>query len=352
VDAERRTALELDLVLQEASVLAPPNRIRTGSGTPYKIYTPYWRALQQHLPPAPPLDPPQRLQAAAKVPASDDLASWQLLPTRPNWATGFGTEWTPGEATALDRLQSFEAEAQHYGVRRDRPGEEGTSRFSPHLHFGELSPRLIWHRLPQAAGEKFRKELAWRDFAHNVMLTQPKVGEAAGRPAFETFPWRSGPEAEADFRAWSRGRTGYPIVDAGMRQLWATGWMHNRVRMIAASFLVKHLLIDWRRGVDWFWDTLVDADYGNNGQNWQWIAGTGVDSQPFARIMAPTVQSAKFGASEYIRRWVPELVKLSDGDIHEPGDRRPPDYPAPIVGHRAARERALAAYREFAQERA
>jgi deoxyribodipyrimidine photo-lyase len=224
---------------------------------------------------------------------------------------------------------------------------EGTSRFSPHLHFGELSPRLIWHDLPAEAGEKFRKELAWRDFSHNVMLVQPEVGEKAGRPAFEHFPWRTGPAADRDFEAWSRGRTGYPIVDAGMRQLWATGWMHNRVRMIAASFLVKHLLIDWRRGTEWFWDTLVDADYGNNSQNWQWIAGTGVDSQPFARIMAPIVQSSKFGAGDYIRRWVPELRGLDEARIHEPGDDRPAGYPQPLIGHRAGRERALAASSRF-----
>jgi deoxyribodipyrimidine photo-lyase len=184
------------------------------------------------------------------------------------------------------------------------------------------------------------------------MLTQPSIGEAAGRREFEAFPWRTGAAADAEFRAWSRGRTGYPIVDAGMRQLWATGWMHNRVRMIAASFLVKHLLIDWRRGVEWFWDTLVDADYGNNGQNWQWIAGTGIDSQPFNRIMAPTVQSRKFAAAEYIRIWVPELRGLSDDAIHEPGRARPADYPEPIVEHRFARQRALAALEAFAQARA
>jgi deoxyribodipyrimidine photo-lyase len=338
---------ELDLVLHTGSVLAAPEIVRTGSGSPYKIYTPYWRALQAQLPPPEPEAAPQRLQPSERWPRSDDLNAWALRPTRPNWAVGFEDEWRPGEAAALERLGQFVDQAEHYGDRRDRPGLEGTSRFSPHLHFGELSPRLVWHRLSEAAGEKFRKELAWRDFSHNIMLTQPQVGEATGRPAFERFPWRNGPEASSDFEAWSRGRTGYPIVDAGMRQLWATGWMHNRVRMLAASFLVKHLLVDWRRGTEWFWDTLVDADYGNNGQNWQWIAGTGVDSQPFNRIMAPIVQSRKFDAGEYIRKWIPELRGLSDDLIHEPGDRRPADYPEPLIGHRAARERALAAVRAF-----
>jgi deoxyribodipyrimidine photo-lyase len=351
VETEQRAAEELDLVLHSGNVLVPPEQVKSGAGTPYKIYTPYWRALQQHLPPSAPVPTPARLEAPEQPSASDALESWSLLPTQPNWAAGFGELWAPGEQTALERLQSFAGEAQYYAERRDLPSEEGTSRFSPHLHFGELSPRAIWHGVPTAEGEKFRKELAWRDFSHNVMLTQPAIGEKAGRPAFEDFPWRTGPEADADFQAWSEGRSGYPIVDAGMRQLWGTGWMHNRVRMIAASFLVKHLLIDWRRGTDWFWDTLVDADYGNNGQNWQWIAGTGVDSQPFNRIMAPTLQSEKFASADYIRCWVPELAGLSDKQIHEPGEHRPPAYPEPIVGHRTARERALATFAQHADGR-
>ena len=347
-EAERLVGEDLELVLAPGNVLVPPERVRTGAGTPYKIYTPYWRALQDQLPPPSPLAAPERLEPPERWPESEALNSWQLLPTAPNWAIGFAGEWRPGEASALERLERFTDRAGDYAENRDRPSTEGTSRFSAHLHFGEVSPRLIWHTLPDDAGEKFRKEMAWRDFSHNVMLTQPSVGEAAGRADFESFPWRTGPEADADFAAWSRGRTGYPIVDAGMRQLWATGWMHNRVRMIAASFLVKHLLIDWRRGTEWFWDTLVDADYGNNSQNWQWIAGTGVDSQPFNRIMAPLVQSRKFGAADYIRQWVPELRGFGDDLIHEPAAPRPSRYPEPIVGHRAARERALAALRTFA----
>ena len=349
-EAERRASDSVELVLHPGNVLVPPEQIRNGGGSPYKIYTPYWRALQDRLPPDEPIAAPEELVPPARWPRSDDLDSWDLLPTCPDWASAFGKEWRPGEGAALERLGDFAARAEHYAAARDRPGDEGTSRFSPHLHFGELSPRLIWHSLPAEAGEKFRKELAWRDFSHNVMLAQPEVGEKAGRSAFADFPWRTGPEAESDFEEWSRGRTGYPIVDAGMRQLWATGWMHNRVRMIAASFLVKHLLIDWRRGAEWFWDTLVDADYGNNSQNWQWIAGTGIDSQPFNRIMAPIVQSAKFGAGDYVRKWVPELRGLGDEDIHEPGARRPADYPEPAVGHRAARERALAALGRFSGE--
>jgi deoxyribodipyrimidine photo-lyase len=351
-EAEQRVGAGLDLQLHGGNVLVPPERVRSGAGTPYKIYTPYWRALQEQLPPAEPLPPPESLQAPDRWPDSEALETWRLLPTKPNWASAFGEEWKPGEVSALERLRSFADEVELYSGRRDLPSQEGTSRFSPHLHFGELSPRLIWHSLPGMAGDKFRKELAWRDFSHNVMLTQPRVGEAAGRKDFEAFPWRTGAAADADFDAWSRGRTGYPIVDAGMRQLWATGWMHNRVRMITASFLVKHLLVNWRKGAEWYWDTLVDADYGNNGQNWQWIAGTGLDSQPFNRIMAPTLQSRKFGAEDYIRQWVPELRELGDAAIHEPGKQQPANYPEPIVEHRFARQRALAALDAFSQVRA
>lgn len=346
-EAERKVGDALELVLHSGSTLVPPEQVRTGAGAPFKIYTPWWRALQDRLPPDEPLKAPRELQPPSRWPRSDDLDSWGLLPTHPDWASQFQEEWRPGEAAALERLGDFAGRVEDYAAQRDRPGSEGTSRFSPHLHFGELSPRLIWDALPKEAGEKFRKELAWRDFSHNVMLAQPHIGEEAGRPAFADFPWRTGSEADSDFEAWSRGRTGYPIVDAGMRQLWATGWMHNRVRMIAASFLVKHLLVDWRRGAEWFWDTLVDADYGNNSQNWQWIAGTGVDSQMFSRIMAPIVQSEKFGAGDYIRNWVPKLSGLSDEQIHEPGDFRPAGYPEAIIGHRQARERALAALSAF-----
>ena len=347
--AEEQVGAQLELILHDGDVLVPPEQVQTAGGTAFKIYTPYWRALQEHLPPNPPAGMPQEIPLPTKWPKSEDLNSWALVPTRPNWAAGFEPHWRPGEVGAFQRFGQFARESADYQLRRDLPSDEGTSRLSPHLHFGEISPRYIWHNLTEATGEKFRKELAWRDFSRNVMLIQPAIGERAGRPSFETFPWRTGEEADADFRAWNRGLTGYPIVDAGMRQLWETGWMHNRVRMIAASFLVKHLLIDWRRGASWFWDTLVDADYGNNGQNWQWIAGVGVDSQPVDRIMAPTLQSKKFGAANYIRHWVPELAKLAKDEIHEPGTRRPHAYPQPIIGHRVARERALTTFKSFGQ---
>ena len=242
--------------------------------------------------------------------ASDALGDWDLLPTKPDWATGFD-EWTPGEAGASERVEALAERIADYDRARNLPSRDGSSRLSPHLHFGEVSPATVWHAAQAAEGDAtpYLREIGWRDFTANMIDQFPRLGEANGRDAFDRMPWRSGEEADRDFAAWTQGRTGYPIVDAGMRELWATGWMHNRVRMLAASFLVKHLLIDWRRGARWFWDTLVDADYGNNSVNWQWIAGTGVDSNPFGRIMAPLSQSVKFDAADYIRRWVPELAR-------------------------------------------
>jgi deoxyribodipyrimidine photo-lyase len=250
--------------------------------------------------------------------------------------------WHPGEAGAQARLDAFAARAARYGEARNLPSTEGTSRLSPHLHFGEISVARVWHAMAAAGGsvDVFLGELGWRDYAANVLWQAPDYATANAKTAYDQLAWR---EAPGDLRAWQQGRTGYPIVDAGMRELWATGWMHNRVRMIAASFLVKHLLIDWREGERWFWDTLVDADHAANAVNWQWTAGTGVDAQMFVRIMAPLVQSPKFDCGDYIRRWVPELAKVPDPMIHEP-PLRPAGYPRPIVGHAEARARALAAH--------
>ncbi len=347
-NAERAVAKCVRLICHDGSYLAPPGSVTTGTGGLYKIYTPFWRALKERMPPSPPANRPREIAAPAKWPSSDTLTDWGLLPTKPDWAVGFGRLWTPGEDAAGERVADFIDEAGDYDRRRNLPSEDGSSRLSPHLHFGEVSPAYIWHRIAEGSGnaDVFLSEIAWRDYAQTVLLQFPDYGANNARSAFDSFPWRTGSEATADLKAWQQGRTGYPVVDAGMRQLWATGWMHNRVRMIAASFLIKHLLIDWRKGERWFWDTLVDADYGNNSVNWQWVAGTGVDSNMFPRIMAPLTQSEKFDAADYIREWVPELAALDDRSIHDPDEvgRRPAAYPPKIIGHREARARALAAY--------
>ena len=342
---EAEAALGDRLTLHDGDVLAEPASIRSGAGGAFKIYGPYFRALSHHLPPPAPIAAPERIAAPSRLPPSDRIEDWGLLPTRPDWSGGFDV-WQPGEAGAAAHLDRFAQEVGDYAARRDLPSEVGTSNLSPHLHFGEVSPRQVWHGLRSGeADDKFRRELAWRDFSRNVMLADPAIGEREQR-ASGVAP-RTGKAADADFAAWARGHTGYPIVDAGMRQLWATGWMHNRVRLITASFLTKHLLIEWQRGARWFWDTLVDADYASNGQNWQWIAGTGFDSQMFIRIMAPLTQSVKFGAADYVRRWVPELAALRDCDIHDPwaSGAAPGGYARPLIGHREGRERALEAYR-------
>jgi len=339
--AEKAVAKTFDLQLHHGNYLVPPGTLKTGGGQPYKIYTPFWRAAQQHLPPPAPVKAPAKLEAPSFWPASDKLDDWDLLPTKPDWAGGMRKAWTPGEKGAAARLKTFVDLASRYDATRNLPSEEGTSMLSPHLHFGELSPAMAWHAVSDAGGsvDVFLSELGWRDYGQNIILQLPDYAAKNGRPAFDALPWRHSPK---DLKAWQQGQTGYPIVDAGMRQLWHTGWMHNRVRMIAASFLVKHLLIDWRKGEQWFWDTLVDADYGSNATNWQWVAGSGVDANMFSRIMAPLSQSEKFDAAGYIREWVPELRKLDDADIHDP-ENRPKGYPARIIEHGDARTRALEA---------
>jgi len=343
-NAEKAVAKQLQLVCHDGNYLAPPGSVTTGAGRPYRIYTPFWRALTERLPPADPVAAPGHLPAPAHWPASDSLDDWRLVPTRPDWAGGLREEWAPGEAGARRRLAAFVDHAARYEQRRNLPSEEGTSRLSPHLHFGEVSPATVWHAVAGAGGSTgtFLGELGWRDYAQNVIVQFPDYATRNARPEFDRLPWVTGREAATRLRAWQQGRTGYPIVDAGMRQLWHSGWMHNRVRMLAASFLIKHLLVDWREGERWFWDTLVDADYAQNAVNWQWSAGSGVDANLFSRIMAPLGQSAKFDAAGYIRTWVPELAGLPDHEIHDP-PVRPKGYPEPIVDHRAARAAALVA---------
>lgn len=348
-NAENALGKQIDLCLHDGVLLAPPESVRTQSGGSYRIYTPFARALMERMPPSDPTPAPPHIPAPPCWPASDSLDDWNLLPASPNWAARFSDVWTPGEAGARTLVTEFRDEAGNYDRARNLPSVEGTSRLSPHLHFGEVSPAYVWHRIEDAARDTstFLKELIWRDYAHGQIRVFPTYGSANARSNFDRMRWRPLSEAGDDFRRWKTGRTGYAIVDAGMRQLWATGWMHNRVRMIAASFLIKHLLIDWRHGAKWFWDTLVDANYANNSVNWQWVAGSGVDANMFSRIMAPLSQSEKFDAGDYIRRWVPELAALDDRVIHDPDahDARPAGYPAKCVGHREARERALVAYR-------
>lgn len=351
--AEREVAAQLDLALYDGNYLLPPGSVTTGSGGQYKIYTPFAKAALLRLPEREPLPAP-KLAFPADWPVSEDLEDWGLRPTKPDWAKGFRESWRCGEAAAAEQVDDFLDRVSRYDDARNLPSVDGSSRLSPHLHWGEISPIQVWHALEGQRGkgvESFRGELLWREYAQNVIHQFPDYPEASYREEFEQLPWRDPSQDETvadELEAWQHGQTGYPIVDAGMRQLWANGWMHNRVRMIAASFLVKHLLIDWRHGERWFWDTLVDADYANNGVNWQWVAGCGVDANLFTRIMAPLSQSEKFDAARYIREWVPELAAVPDDQIHDPeGLFRPFIYPDKLIGHKSGRERALAAYRQM-----
>lgn len=346
-DLEARVGAEFDLTLHDGTRLAPPEGVLTGSRGRYRIFTPFWRALKEQMPPPKPSAAPAKFETPSASVKSEQLSAWKLLPTAPNWSGGFSV-WTPGEKGARKALDHFLPALGRYDHDRDMPSVDGVSRLSPHLHFGEISPATLWFKAAahaRAAAEPWLRQIAWRDFCANIIDIQPDYGDAPGRDGFADFPWRSGAAADRDFAAWTKGKTGYPIVDAGMRELWATGFMHNRVRMIAASFLIKHLLIDWRKGERWFWDTLLDADYGSNAVNWQWVAGSGFDSNPFGRIMAPLVQSPKFDAGAYIRRWVPELAMIKGDAIHDPYEAglSPPGYPRPIIGHKEGRARALAA---------
>jgi deoxyribodipyrimidine photo-lyase len=341
------------------ALLAEPWTIKTQSGGPFRVFTPFWNALRASCqPPAPLAVPPFADQAKAE--RGDRLEDWGLLPTRPDWAGGLRESWTPGEDGAQAALAHF---LQHgldrYQAKRDQPGVDAVSQLSPHLHWGEISVRQVWraaeaHGGPEA--EAFLRQLGWREFSASLLWQFPKLPEQPMAQQFAAFPWRDDP---AGLKAWQRGQTGYPLVDAGMRQLWTTGWMHNRVRLVTASFLIKHLLVPWTAGEAWFWDTLVDADLANNAASWQWVAGSGADAAPYFRIFNPVLQGEKFDPDgAYVRRWVPELARMPDRWLHKPwqapvdrlaeaGVRLGRTYPHPIVEHDAARERALAALAEI-----
>lgn len=324
------------------ALMHDPARLQTGSGGPYKVFTPFYRKFTEMVrveqaegqPDFGQLAPAPRIESAP-------LEALELLPHIP-WDEGLAKAWTPGETGARKRMSDLHIDG--YADERDIPSIEGTSRMSPHLHFGEVSPRELWHAVGQV--EPYRRQLVWRDFAHHLIHHFPETRSEPLRAEFGAFPWR---EEADELKRWQQGRTGYPIVDAGMRELWETGWMHNRVRMVVASFLTKHLLHTWLEGQTWFEDTLVDADLANNVFGWQWAGGCGADAQPFFRIFNPITQGKKFDPEGvYVRRWVPELRGLPDRVIHEPwkASAVPADYPSPIVEHRKARERALAAYQK------
>lgn len=355
------TKTGMEVTSYNGALLFEPWEVSTKTGKPFKVFTPFWRACLQKewRGPAP---APKRLNGFDGKLASDRLDDWRLLPAAPDWARGF-SDWRPGEAGALKRLDVFIQERlRTYPEGRDQLAAEATSRLSPHLHFGEISPVQVRAAVDAAAtkrpelqrgAEKFLSEIGWREFSTNLLFHWPGLPQENWRSAFDDFPWS---RDAACLRAWQQGRTGYPVVDAAMRQLWATGWMHNRARMIAASFLIKHLLIHWREGEAWFWDTLVDADLANNAASWQWVAGSGADAAPYFRIFNPVTQGVRYDADgAYVRRWVPELARLNTGVIHQPWTASAAEladagvvlgktYPRPIVDHGAARARALAAF--------
>lgn len=347
-------------------LLFEPWEIQNQSGKPFQVFTPYWKACLRQGVSAEPHATSGKMKAPKKFPQSLSIDDLQLEP-RVDWAAGMRECWSPGAKGAEAGLERFLREGlQEYESARNRPDLEGVSRLSPHLHFGEISIRRVWHSVLKAAGkskkgvlssgaETFLRELGWREFSYHLLYHYSDTPDQPLRENFKRFPWKKNAPA---LKAWQEGRTGYPIVDAGMRQLWQTGWMHNRVRMIVASFLVKDLLIAWQEGARWFWDTLVDADLANNTQGWQWTSGCGADAAPYFRIFNPVAQGEKFDPEgDYVRRWVPELAALPVNWIHKPwqapeeilrqaGITLGKNYALPLVDHSVARNQALKAYEQ------
>lgn len=364
-DQRIKTALRdagIETASYNSALLHEPWTVKTQSGGPFQVFTPFWRRCLSLDDPAESLPPPTAVPAPRDWPTAATLDELGLL-DRIDWAKGIRAAWRPGSIGAHTLLKSFlDENFDEYSTARDRPAVTGTSRLSPHLHFGELGPRQIWHatrRFALARGQHttwrdstFLAEVGWREFAHHLLYHFPHTPAQPLRAQFSRFPWKP---ASAERTAWTQGATGYPIVDAGLRELWHTGWMHNRVRMIAASFLVKDLLVNWTEGARWFWDTLVDADLASNTLGWQWVAGSGADASPFFRIFNPVTQGTKFDPDgEYVRRWIPELGRLPNEWLHRPwaaplgvlrssGVVLGSTYPHPVVDHDVARKAALAA---------
>jgi deoxyribodipyrimidine photo-lyase len=343
-----------------ANLLVEPGKVLTKDGGPLRVFTPFWKRVLSLGDPRASLPAPKTLPPPVDV-RSEQLDDWQLEPAKPDWAGGLRDTWTPGEAAARERLADFLDGIRGYADERDRPDKPSTSRLSPYLRFGEISAVEVFeaarfasdNQAPSRDVEKFLSELGWREFSYHLLHHFPDLATKNLQPRFDAFPWHTD---DAALKAWQRGQTGYPVVDAGMRELWHTGWMHNRVRMVTASFLIKHLLIDWRIGEQWFWDTLVDADPANNTASWQWVAGSGADAAPYFRVFNPILQGERFDPDGvYVRRWVPEIAALPDRFIHKPWAAAPLElaeakvalgttYPSPIVDHDMARKRALAAF--------
>ena len=343
VDTEIKQAASdagIDARSFQGSLLHEPWTVTTQQGGTYSVFTPFWRACVAKGEPRHPLPSPDTITPFEEAVASDELDTWALRPERPDWAGGLRDAWTPGERGATERLTFFiEQTLDDYAEHRDEPAVLATSNLSPHLRFGEVSPFTVYHAAEQArrgaparratSATKFLAELGWREFSYNLLFHNPELATRNFRPEFDAFPWPD-PDARA-LRAWQRGETGFPLVDAGMRQLWKTGYMHNRVRMIAASFLIKNLMIDWRIGEQWFWDTLVDADPASNAASWQWVAGSGADAAPYFRVFNPELQQKKFDPTgAYAHEFIPELGT--------------PAYPRQIVDLGETRQAALAAF--------
>lgn len=332
VDAGIKSALraeEVTVTSFAASLLHEPWTVTTGSGTHYSVFTPFWRACLALPSPRAPLPEPREIAGATSAPASDTLDDWELLPTTPDWAGGLRETWEPGEPAARRRLREFlENDLPGYDSARDEPSAGATSLLSPRLRWGEVSPFTVWHEAVGVDGAgRFLSELGWREFAWHTLYHSPDLATKNLRPEFDAFPWPPLDPSQLD--AWQHGETGIPLVDAGMRELWHTGYMHNRVRMVTASFLIKNLLIDWRLGEEWFWDTLVDADGANNPFNWQWVAGSGADAAPYFRVFNPELQAKKFDPQgSYISRWAADAPQ------------------EPIIDLGGTRKAALNAYEE------
>ncbi len=346
------------------SLLWEPWECGKKDGTPYNVFTPFYHNLLNSTWPNEPAPKPRDLILAECSQPLDRIEKLALKPQIP-WDAGLEAHWTPGEAAARKQLQDFLGRnVEVYRTKRDLPAEPAVSSLSPYLHFGEISPGQVWRETHAAAAgdgaNAYIRQLCWREFSYHLLYHYPHMIDQDLKSVLEGFPWRDEPEP---LRCWQHGNTGVPLVDAGMRELWKTGTMHNRVRMIAASFLTKNLLIHWRRGAEWFWDCLVDADLANNSFGWQWVAGCGADAAPYFRIFNPVLQSRKYDPEgEYLRRWLPELSHLPNRHIHAPweagaevlrqaGVSLGSNYPAPIVDLRASRERALAAWRTLRQGR-